>query len=89
METERFHVYMIRCMNGSLYTGHTSNLERRMNEHISGRGARYVRSFGFSKLVYSESFTTRSEAMRREYEIKRLSRVCKEELVKKDGMIHG
>jgi len=72
---------MLRCSDGSLYTGYTSNLERRLEEHKSGRGSRYVRSRLPVYLVHVEGFTCRGDAMRREREIKKLSRKEKNKLV--------
>lgn len=68
------YTYILRCGDGSLYTGWTNDLERRVAAHSSGAGAKYTRSREPVELVYFETHETRSEAMRREAEIKRLSR---------------
>ena len=75
------YTYIVKCSDASLYTGWTTNLDRRMGEHNSGRGAKYTRSRVPVELVYYESFLTKQEAMRREWEIKQLSRKEKEKLI--------
>lgn len=74
-------VYLARCRDGSLYTGVTTDLERRLAEHNSGSGASYTRSRLPLVMVYWETAEDRSGALRRECAIKRLSRAEKEELV--------
>jgi putative endonuclease len=74
-------VYIARCRDGSFYTGITTNRERRLAEHNSGCGASYTRSRVPVVMVYWESAAGRSEALRRERAIKRLTRAQKEELV--------
>lgn len=73
--------YMLRCADGSLYTGWTNDLKKRVKTHKSGKGGRYTHSHLPVELVYYETFETRTEAMRREVELKQLSKVEKEELV--------
>lgn len=68
------YIYIVRCADGSLYTGWTTNLERRVRAHNAGRGAKYTRSRGPVELVYHEAFETKVEAMRREYAIKQMTR---------------
>lgn len=75
------HVYIVECADGSLYTGYTTDVERRVDEHNAGEGAKYTRGRTPVSLVYTERFETRSDAMSREYAIKRLSRREKERLV--------
>ncbi len=77
------YVYILRCGDGSLYTGWTNHLEERVAAHQAGRGAKYTRGRGPVELVYWECFSTREEAMRREYAIKRLSRADKLKLIEK------
>ena len=79
------HVYILECSDGSLYTGYTTDLERRVTEHDAGEGAKYTRGRTPVELVHAESFDSRSAAMRREYEIKGLSRTGKERLVESDA----
>lgn len=69
-----FFVYILRCRDGSLYTGIAKDLERRMREHSSGKGSRYVRTRRPFRLVYSEEAPDMSAALKRENEIKRLPR---------------
>ena len=76
-------IYLVRAANGSLYTGITTDLGRRLAEHRNGkRGARFFRSSRAVRLVYSESAADRSSASKREAAIKRLPRVLKIALVK-------
>jgi putative endonuclease len=74
-------VYLARCSDGTLYTGVTTDPERRLAEHNAGGGAAYTRSRMPLTLVYWESADDRSGALRREHAIKRLSRAQKEDLV--------
>lgn len=67
-------VYILRCGDGSLYTGWTKDLERRLSAHASGKGAKYTRSHLPVELVYYETFPGVHEAMSRERQIKALSR---------------
>ena len=75
------YTYMLRCSDGSLYTGWTNNVIKRLKAHNSGKGAKYTKGRRPVKLVYIEKFDTRKEAMKREYEIKHMSRKEKEKLV--------
>ena len=74
-------VYILRCKNGSLYTGMTNNLEARVAKHQAGRGARYTRAFGPVTLVYAQALRTATLARKREAEIKGWTKVDKEKLV--------
>lgn len=67
------YVYLLKCADDSFYCGWTNNLEHRLSAHNSGHGARYTRSRLPATLVYYETFETRSEAMRREQAIKKMS----------------
>lgn len=72
------YTYMVQCADGSLYTGWTNCLEKRLQAHNGGTaGAKYTRAKGPVTLVYYEGFATKEEAMRRECEIKKLSRAKK------------
>ena len=84
MESDH-HVYILECSDGSLYTGYTTDLERRVTEHDAGEGAKYTRGRTPVELVHAESFDSRSTAMSREYEIKGLSRAAKERLLECDA----
>jgi putative endonuclease len=76
-----WHVYLLRCGDGSLYTGATNDLARRLSRHAAGQGARYTRSRLPVVLVHSERARDRGAALRREAAIKRLTRPAKLELV--------
>ena len=76
------YTYLLQCADGSLYCGWTNHLQERVKAHNEGRGAKYTRGRRPVKLVYFEEFATRQEAMRREYQIKKLTRQEKERLVK-------
>jgi len=73
---------MLRCADGSLYTGWTNDLEKRVKAHNAGRGAKYTRSRLPAVLVYAEAQPSPREAMRREYAIKQLTRAEKLRLLK-------
>ena len=75
------YTYILRCSDGSLYTGWTNHLERRVTAHQSGRGAKYTKSRRPVELVYWEKFSTKAEAMSREAAIKQLSRKDKLALI--------
>ncbi|HNS02604.1 MAG TPA: GIY-YIG nuclease family protein [Anaerolineae bacterium] len=75
------YVYMVRCADGTLYTGWTTDVARRVAEHNAGRGAAYTRQRGPVTLVYCEAHPDRSTAMRREEQIKRRGRAYKERLL--------
>jgi putative endonuclease len=74
-------VYIVRCSDGSLYTGYTTDVERRVAEHNAGAGAKYTRGRRPVQLVYAEAHATISDAMRREYAIKQWRREKKERLL--------
>ena len=74
-------MYILRCGDGSLYTGWTNDLEKRFKAHVEGKGAKYTRGRGPLELVYFEKFDNKIDAMKREYAIKRLKRVQKEKLI--------
>ena len=78
-----WYVYMLRCGDGSLYTGSTTDVERRLREHQGGTGARYTRSRPPVTLAYAEEAPDRSAAQRREAAIKKLPRVQKLKLIGK------
>ena len=75
------YTYILRCRDGSLYTGWTNNLEKRLNCHNAGKGAKYTKSRRPVVLTYYEEYETREMAMKREYEIKHLSRQKKLKLI--------
>ena len=69
-----WYVYMLRCGDGTLYTGITDNLEKRLAAHRAGKGAKYTRGRGPLELVYTQPQPDKSSALRRELEIKKLTR---------------
>lgn len=81
-------VYILQCNDDSLYTGYTVNIEERLKLHEAGKGAKYTRGRGPFRLVYTERYSTKSEALKREYEIKQWSRAKKLALInKKDSVL--
>ena len=74
------YTYIVRCSDGTYYTGWTNHLEKRIEAHNSGRGAKYTKPRLPVEHVYYECFETKQEAMRREAQIKKLSRAQKEAL---------
>ncbi len=77
-----YFLYLLQCVDGTLYTGITTDLARRVKEHNSSRlGAKYTRVRRPVKLVYQQEFTTRSEALIEEARIKKLSRLQKLEII--------
>ncbi len=76
------YVYILRCKDNSLYTGWCRDLDERIKKHNSGKGAKYTRAKGPCKLVYYEKISNKSEALKREIAIKKLSKVKKEDLVR-------
>lgn len=75
------YAYMVRCKDGSLYAGWTTDVERRVKCHNAGKGAKYTKSRLPVELVYYETFETKEEAMKREAALKKLSKKTKELLV--------
>ena len=73
--------YIVRCSDGTLYTGWTNDLDKRVKAHNEGKGAKYTRSCRPVSLAYFECFETKEQAMRREYEIKRFTREEKMKLI--------
>lgn len=76
-----YYVYLVRCADGTLYTGTSNHVERRVAAHNAGRGAKYTRSRLPVELVYIERCQDKSTALKREAEVKGLRRVEKERLV--------
>lgn len=77
------YTYIVKCADGTYYTGWTVDLDKRLASHNSGKGAKYTRSRLPVELVYYEAYEDRAEAMRREYAIKRLTRAEKKLLIAK------
>lgn len=78
-----FTVYILRTSSNTFYIGQTNNLERRLKEHAShtSKSARYMNYFSSFELVYTESYLTRSQSMKREAQLKKLPRLKKEALI--------
>jgi len=77
-----YYVYIIQCKGGSFYTGYTVDLDVRMKLHVNGKGAKYTKVHKPKKLVYVEKCSSKSEAMKREKKIKKLSHRQKLQLAK-------
>lgn len=75
------YTYIVKCSDKTFYTGWTNDLEKRIEMHNSGKGAKYTKARLPVELVYYEAFDTREEAMSREWHIKRLSRSEKQKLI--------
>ncbi len=79
------YTYLVKCADNTLYCGWTNHLEKRIEAHNQGKGAKYTKSRRPVELVYYESYPTKEEAMRREVQIKKLSRKDKLFLIKDSG----
>lgn len=79
------YTYILKCVDNTLYTGWTTDLESRILIHNSGKGAKYTKSRLPVELVYYETFQSRAEAMSREWEIKKLTRKQKLSLIKENN----
>ena len=77
------YTYILKCKDGSLYTGWTNDLEQRVAAHNTGKGAKYTKARRPIELVYFEEFETKEQAMKREYAIKQMARKDKLELVRR------
>lgn len=76
-----WNLYILRCRDGSLYTGITTDVEKRFEAHQSGKGAKYTRGRGPLELVYQETCGDHSAALKREAQVKKLSREQKQALI--------
>lgn len=81
-----YHFYLARCSNDSLYAGWCKDIAQREAAHNTGKGAKYTRAHRPVKIIYSESFETQAEAMRREAHVKTWSKRKKEELVESNNV---
>jgi putative endonuclease len=77
----KHYVYIVECSDGSLYTGFTLDVEKRVSDHNLGKGAKSIKGKRPVRLVYSESFETKSEALKREIQIKTWPRARKQKLI--------
>jgi putative endonuclease len=83
--SKHYVVYILECADGTLYTGMTNCLSRRLHQHQSGKGAKYTRSRLPVRLQYTETGFDRSGALKREYQLRRLTRTQKLALIQKQG----
>ena len=81
------YTYILRCNDNTLYTGWTNNLEKRLEAHNAGKGAKYTKARLPVELVYYEQFETKEAAMKREYAIKQMTRAQKEKLINKAAIV--
>jgi len=79
------YTYILECVDGSYYTGWTNDIEKRIHDHNENKGAKYTRGRTPVTLVYYETFETKSEALKREAAIKKLSRLEKKDLIVKQN----
>lgn len=77
-----WYLYILRCGDGTLYTGITTDVEKRLETHRSGKGAKYTRGRNPLELVYREKCGSHSDALKREAAVKKLSREQKEDLIR-------
>ena len=75
------YTYIVKCRDGTYYTGWTNDIDKRMEAHNSGKGAKYTKTRRPVELVHLEEFPTKEEAMKREYAIKQMTRKAKEKLI--------
>lgn len=86
MENNTHFLYILKCKDGSYYTGYTNDLEKRFKKHEEGKGAKYTRGRGPLKLVFQQAFPTKQEAMRMEFAVKKLNRAQKERMIKEGSV---
>ena len=78
---KKYYIYILLTKQNTLYCGYTDDVEKRFQTHLAGKGAKYTRSHKPVKIVYQQEFNTKSEAMKEERRIKRLSHKDKLELI--------
>ena len=84
-----WYLYILRCRDDTLYTGITTDVEKRLEAHSSGRGAKYTRGRGPLELVYRETCGTHSDALKRELAVKRMTRAEKQALIRTSSQSAG
>ena len=77
-----WNVYIVKCEDGSFYTGITTDIRRRFKEHKTGKGGHYTKSHKITKLLYTEKYTNQKDALRREFQIKGWRKDKKIKLIK-------
>ncbi|WP_409290914.1 GIY-YIG nuclease family protein [Peribacillus sp. SCS-37] len=82
METSKHFFYVLQCRDGSFYAGYTNALEKRIKAHNDGKGAKYTRGRGPVRLIFSQEFEEKSDALKLEYRFKQLSRLKKETFIR-------
>jgi len=81
-----WHLYLIRCSGGQLYTGITTDVTRRFSEHSEGKGAKFLRGKGPLQLVFSERIGTHSDALKMEIKIKKMHKIEKEAFIQRGSI---
>ena len=82
-------LYIIRCNDNSMYTGITTDLQRRLSSHLKGTGAKYTKGKGPFEILHTERYNNRSEASKREYQVKKLTTEKKLNLIAKKNEMTG
>ncbi len=82
MDANEHTVYILKCKDNTLYTGYTNDLEHRKAMHEQGKGAKYTRGRGPFQVVFVERFSTKEEALQKEYQVKQLTRKGKFQLIR-------
>jgi putative endonuclease len=81
-QQNKYYIYVLQCSDTTLYTGYTNNVEKRVQVHNSGKGAKYTKARLPVKCLYQESFDTKSDALKAEYAFKKLTRKQKLEYIR-------
>ena len=85
MKDDQHYVYILKCKDNSYYTGYAKDVENRLKLHNEGKGAKYTRGRGPHELIYSQAFDSKGQALRKEYEIKQLTRKQKESFIAEES----
>jgi putative endonuclease len=78
-----YYIYVLLCKDGSYYIGSTNDIHKRFQDHLNGRGAKYTKSHKPEKIIYREKFASKSEALKREAELKKWTKIQKAALINK------
>lgn len=87
--TREWHLYILECAGGRLYTGITLDLTARFRAHTTGKGARFTRSYPPERIVFTCRFPNRSEALKAEYAIKKMSAAAKRKMIDQAAQARG